>query len=106
VKRLKTVPPRKAALVTSASFAALGPIYFLACNAVAPIFTSNENPIAVRQFFWFSGLTDGSRLQLFIFWVFLLSPLAAALVLKINSKIKPGRDCGLSGGVAFIFGGR
>jgi hypothetical protein len=39
-----TVPPQKAAILTSASFAALGAIYFLAGNAVAQFLNQPRIP--------------------------------------------------------------
>jgi len=45
------VPTQKAALVSSASFAALGPIYFVACNAIAQLLHPSDNPIATTVSF-------------------------------------------------------
>ena len=102
VKRLKTVPPRKAALVGSASFAALGPVYFIACNAVAQLLHPTENPIAVTVSFLVFG--SYGWLQTSAFYILGISfiALAAALVLKINSKINLGAVVVFLVGVAFI----
>ena len=102
VKRLKTVPPRKAALVGSASFAALGPVYFIACNAVAQLLHPTENPIAVTVSFLVFG--SYGWLQTSAFYILGISfiALAAALVLKINSKINLGAIVVFLVGVAFI----
>ena len=102
MKRLKTVPPRKAALVTSASFAALGPIYFLACNAIAQLLHPTENPIAVTVSFLVFG--SYGWLQTSAFYILGVSfiALAAALVLKINSKLNFGAIVVFLVGIAFI----
>jgi hypothetical protein len=102
VKRLKTVPPRKAALVTSASFAALGPVYFLACNAIAQLLHPTENPIAVTVSFLVFG--SYGWLQTSAFYILGISfiALAAALVLKINSKLNFGAIVVFLVGIAFI----
>ena len=102
VKRLKTVPPRKAALVGSASFAALGPVYFIACNAVAQLLHPTENPIAVTVSFLVFG--SYGWLQTSAYYILGISciALAAALVLKINSKINLGAIVVFLVGVAFI----
>jgi Protein of unknown function (DUF998) len=102
VKRLKTVPPRKAALVTSASFAALGPIYFLASNAAAQFLHPTENPISITVSFLVFG--NYGWLQTSAFYILGVSfiALAAALVLKINSKINFGAILVFLVGVAFI----
>jgi hypothetical protein len=99
---LKTVPPRKAALVGSASFAALGPVYFIACNAVAQLLHPTENPIAVTVSFLVFG--SYGWLQTSAFYILGISfiALAAALVLKINSKINLGAIVVFLVGVAFI----
>jgi hypothetical protein len=102
VKRLKTVPPRQAALVTSASFAALGPIYFLASNAVAQFLHPTDNPIAVTVSFLVFG--NYGWLQTSAFYIlgasFIL--LAAALVIKINAKWNFGAVIVLLIGAAFL----
>ena len=102
MKRLKTVPPRKAALVTSASFAALGPIYFLASNAAAQLLHPTENPISITVSFLVFG--NYGWLQTSAFYILGVSfiALAAALVLKINSKINFGAIVVFLVGVAFI----
>ena len=102
MKRLKTVPPRKAALVTSASFAALGPVYFLACNAIAQLLHPTENPIAVTVSFLVFG--SYGWLQTSAFYILGISfiALAAALVLKINSKLNFGAIVVFLVGIAFI----
>ena len=99
---MKTVPPRKAALVGSASFAALGPVYFIACNAVAQLLHPTENPIAVTVSFLVFG--SYGWLQTSAFYILGISfiALAAALVLKINSKINLGAIVVFLVGVAFI----
>lgn len=99
---MKTVPPRKAALVGSASFAALGPVYFIACNAIAQLLHPAENPIAVTVSFLVFG--SYGWLQTSAFYILGISfiALAAALVLKINSKINFGAIVVFLVGVAFI----
>jgi hypothetical protein len=85
-KRIKTLPLRKTALVTSASFAALGPVYFLACNAIAQFLHPTENPIAVTVSFLVFG--NYGWLQTSAFYILGISfiALAVALVLKLNPK--------------------
>jgi Protein of unknown function (DUF998) len=102
VKRLKTVPPRKAALVGSASFAALGPVYFIACNAIAQYLHPTENPIAITVSFLVFG--SYGWLQTSAFYILGISfiALAAALVLKINSKINLGAIVVFLVGIAFL----
>jgi hypothetical protein len=96
------VPPRKAALVTSASFAALGPVYFLASNAVAQFLHPANNPIVTTVSFLVFG--SYGWLQTSAFYIlgasFIL--LAAALLLKIKSKFNLGAICVFLVGVAFI----
>lgn len=96
------MPPRKAALVGSASFAALGPVYFIACNAIAQLLHPTENPIAVTVSFLVFG--SYGWLQTSAFYILGISfiALAAALVLKINSKINFGAIVVFLVGVAFI----
>ncbi len=88
--------------MTSASFAALGPIYFLASNAVAQFLHPNVNPIAITV----SLLVFGSYgwLQTSAFYILGISfiALAAALVLKINSKLNFGAIVVFLVGIAFI----
>ena len=102
MKRLKTVPPRKAALVGSASFAALGPVYFIACNAIAQYLHPTENPIAITVSFLVFG--SYGWLQTSAFYILGISfiALAVALVLKINSKINLGAIVVFLVGIAFL----
>jgi hypothetical protein len=88
--------------VTSASFAALGPIYFLACNAIAQLLHPTENPIAVTVSFLVFG--SYGWLQTSAFYILGVSfiALAAALVLKINSKLNFGAIVVFLVGIAFI----
>jgi len=96
------VPPRKAALVTSASFAALGPIYFMASNAIAQLLHPTENPIAITVSFLVFG--SYGWLQTSAFYILGISfiALAVALVLKINAKLNLGAIVVFLIGIAFI----
>ena len=89
-------------MVTSASFAALGPIYFLASNAAAQFLHPTENPIAITVSFLVFG--SYGWLQTSAFYILGISfiALAAALVLKINSKINIGAIVVFLVGAAFI----
>ena len=102
LKRLKTVSPRKAAIVTSASFAALGPIYFLASNAVSQLLHPTENPIAITVSFLVFG--NYGWLQTSAFYILGISfiALATALVLKINARFNFGAVVVFLVGVAFL----
>lgn len=102
LKRLKTVSPRKAAMVTSASFAALGPIYFVASNAIAQFLHPTENPIAVTVSFLVFG--SYGWLQTSAFYILGVSfiALAVALVLKINARFNFGAVVVFLVGVAFL----
>ena len=102
IKRLKTVLPRKAALVTSASFAALGPVYFIASNTVSQILHPSQNPIAVTVSFLVYG--SYGWLQTSAFYILGISfiALAAALVLKINARLNLGAIVVFLVGVAFV----
>ena len=96
------MPPRKAALVTSASFAALGPIYFMASNAIAQLLHPTENPIAITVSFLVFG--SYGWLQTSAFYILGISfiALAVALVLKINAKLNLGAIVVFLVGIAFI----
>lgn len=96
------MPPRKAALVTSASFAALGPIYFMASNAIAQLLHPTENPIAITVSFLVFG--SYGWLQTSAFYILGISfiALAVALVLKINAKLNLGAIVVFLIGIAFI----
>jgi hypothetical protein len=96
------VPPRKAALVTSASFAALGPIYFMTSNAIAQLLHPTENPIAITVSFLVFG--SYGWLQTSAFYILGISfiALAVALVLKINAKLNLGAIVVFLIGIAFI----
>ena len=102
VNHVRTAPSRKAALVTSATFAALGPIYFLACNAAAQLLHPGENPIAITVSFLVFG--SYGWLQTSAFYILGVSFLAlsAALVLKINVRLNLGAVVVFLTGVAFI----
>ncbi len=102
VQRLKAVPPQKAAILTSAAFAALGPIYFLASNAVAQFLHPTENPLAITVSFLVFG--SYGWLQTSAFYILGISfiALAAALVLKIKLKINFGAIVVFLVGVEFI----
>lgn len=96
------MPTKKAALVTSASFAAIVPVYFLACNAISQLLHPTQNPISVTV----SLLVFGSygRLQTSAFYILGVSiiVLAVALVLKINARINLGAIVVFLVGVAFL----
>jgi lysylphosphatidylglycerol synthetase-like protein (DUF2156 family) len=96
------VPPRKAAMLTSASFAAIGPIYFVTSNAIAQILHPSANPIRVTVSFLVFG--SYGWLQTSAFYILGISfiALAAALVLKINAKLNLGAIVVFLVGVAFI----
>ena len=96
------MPYQKAALLTSASLAALGPIYFVACNAVAQLLHPTDNPIAVTVSFLVFG--SYGWLQTSAFYILGISfiALAIALVLKINAKINLGAIVVFLVGVAFL----
>jgi hypothetical protein len=96
------VPPRKAALVTSAAFAALGPIYFLASNTIAQLLHPTENPIAITVSFLVFG--SYGWLQTSAFYILGISfiALAVALVLKINAKLNLGAIVVFLVGIAFL----
>ena len=96
------MPPRKAALVTSASFAALGPIYFMASNAIAQLLHPTENPIAITVSFLVFG--SYGWLQTSAFYILGISfiALAVALVLKINAKLNLGAIVVFLVGIAFL----
>ena len=102
IKRLKTLPPRKTALVTSASFAALGPVYFLASNTISQFLHPAQNPIAVTVSFLVYG--SYGWLQTSAFYILGISfvALAAALVIKITSRLNFGAIVVFLVGVAFI----
>ena len=102
LKRLKTLPPRKTALITSASFAALGPVYFLASNAISQVLHPAQNPIAVTVSFLVYG--SYGWLQTSAFYILGISfiALAAALVLKINTRLNLGAVVVFLVGVAFV----
>jgi len=102
VNRLKTVPPRKAALETSASFAAIGPIYFLASNAVAQLLHPNVNPIAITVSFLVFGHYGWIQTSAFYILGVSFIALAAALIIKINSKLNFGAIVVFLIGVCFI----
>ena len=89
-------------MVTSASFAALGPIYFLTSNAIAQYLHPNVNPIAITVSFLVFG--SYGWLQTSAFYILGISfiALAAALVLKINSKLNFGAIIVFLVGIAFI----
>jgi len=96
------MPLKKTALVTSASFAAIGPIYFLACNAVAQLLHPAENPITETVSFLVYG--SYGWLQTSAFYVLGISfiILAVALMLKINARINLGAVIVFLIGVAFL----
>ena len=100
--KVETVPPQKAAILTSASFAALGAIYFLASNAVAQFLHPTENPLAITVSFLVFG--SYGWLQTSAFYILGISfiALAAALVLKIKLKINFGAIVVFLVGVEFI----
>ena len=102
IKRLKDLPPRKTALVTSASFAALGPVYFIASNAISQVLHPAQNPIAVTVSFLVYG--SYGWLQTSAFYILGISfiALAAALVLKINVRLNLGAVVVFLVGVAFV----
>jgi len=89
-------------MVSSASFAALGPIYFIASNALAQYLHPTENPIAITVSFLVFG--SYGWLQTSAFYILGVSfiALAAALVLKINSKLNFGAIVVFLVGIAFI----
>lgn len=102
IKRSETVPAQKAALITSASFAALGPVYFLVCNAISQLLHPAQNPISVTV----SLLVFGSYgwLQTSAFYIIGISfiALAVALILKINARINLGAIVVFLVGLAFL----
>jgi hypothetical protein len=102
LKRLKTLPPRKTALITSASFAALGPIYFLASNTISQILHPAQNPITVTVSFLVYGSYGWLQTSAFLILGISFIALAAALVLKINSRVNFGAIVVFLVGVAFI----
>lgn len=102
IKRLKTLPPRKTALVTSASFASLGPIYFLASNTISQILHPAQNPITGTVSFLVYGSYGWLQTSAFLILGISFIALAAALVLKINSRLNFGAIVVFLVGVAFI----
>ena len=102
IKCLNKLPPRKTALVTSASFAALGPVYFLASNTISQALHPAQNPIAVTVSFLVYG--SYGWLQTSAFYILGISfiALAVALVIKINSRLNFGAIVVFLVGVAFI----
>ena len=102
VKRLKTLPLRKTALVTSASFAALGPVYFLASNAISQVLHPAQNPIAVTVSFLVYGSYGWLQTSAFFILGISFIALAAALVLKINARLNLGAVVVFLVGVAFV----
>ena len=96
------IPPRKAALVTSATFAALGPIYFLASNTISQVLHPAQNPIAVTVSFLVYG--SYGWLQTSAFYILGISfiALAAALVIKIDVRLNLGAIIVFLVGIAFI----
>ena len=89
-------------MVTSASFAALGPVYFLASNTISQVLHPSQNPIAVTVSFLVYG--SYGWLQTSAFYILGISfiALAAALVLKINARLHLGAVVVFLTGVAFI----
>lgn len=102
VKRNGTVPTQKAALVSSASFAALGPIYFVACNAIAQLLHPSDNPIATTVSFLVFGSYGWLQTSAFYLLGISFVALAIALVLKINARINLGAIIVFLVGVAFL----
>jgi hypothetical protein len=90
-------------MVTSASFAALGPIYFVASNAIAQFLHPTENPIAVTVSFLVFG--NYGWLQTSAFFILGISflALAVALVLKINPKLNTKINPKLNLGTIVVF---
>ena len=88
--------------MTSATFAALGPIYFLASNAISQVLHPAQNPIAVTVSFLVYG--SYGWLQTSAFYILGISfiALAAALVIKINARLNFGAVVIFLAGVAFI----
>ena len=89
-------------MVTSATFAALGPIYFLGSNTIAQILHPKENPIGVTVSFLVFGSYGWLQTSAFYILGFSLLALAVALVLKINAKLNLGAVVVFLTGIAFI----
>lgn len=88
--------------MTSATFAALGPIYFLTSNVISQVLHPAQNPLAVTVSFLVYG--SYGWLQTSAFYILGISfiALAAALVLKINARLNFGAVVIFLAGVAFI----
>ena len=102
VKQLKSVPPRKAALLTTASFAAIGPIYYLATNPIAQVLHPNDNPIAQTVSFLVFGSYGWIQTSAFYILGASFMALAAALFLKIKARVNWGAIAVFLIGVAFL----
>jgi len=96
------MPNRKKALVASASFAACGPIVFWGFNTAAQILHPDDNPIIKTVSFLVFG--SYGWLQTYAFYILGVSliALAAALVLRIKTKLNLGAVVVFLMGIAFI----
>jgi hypothetical protein len=102
IRRTWIVAPRKAALVSSASFAAIGPVVFMAFNAAAQLLHPTSNPIAVTVSFLVFGSYGWLQTVAFYILGISLIALAVALILKIKSRFNFGAIVVFLCGVAFL----
>ena len=102
IRRSWIVAPRKAALVSSASFAAIGPIVFLGFNAASQLLHPTSNPIAVTVSFLVFGSYGWLQTVAFYILGISLIALSIALVLKIKSRFHFGAIVVFLCGVAFL----
>lgn len=102
IRQTWIVAPRKAALVSSASFAAVGPIVFLGFNAAAQMLHPTSNPVAVTVSFLVFGSYGWLQTVAFYILGISLIALAVALVLKIKSRFNFGAIVVFLCGIAFL----
>ena len=102
LRQLLTDAPRKTALVSTAAFAALGPVIFVGFNMAAQILHPKDNPIAVTVSFLVFGSYGWLQTSGFYILGISLLALAMAIFLKTSNRFNFGAIVVFLTGVAFL----